>query len=536
MFRKPRESLHVELGRRPTSPPTGDTHAVPPPSSMRKPDSSAMSARIRSASKPTPLPTIGRQGPSSTSKKSGTPKNKLGSKGNASILSFFKKSDDGGAAELGLFVEDRRSSTTVGSPAARGDHASVAATEDYAEDHADGTDGLRFNEHDGPVKRRKMSTDEAPEVGTRPSTPAVKPRSKWIGPFYEESDSELEEEAPVAVTGAGQHSGSGMGADNTPLQEEASEEASARPLASGEQCDGPALIKQETSFDPGLDEFDEFGDGDFDEDQFEGGDEYRERRYMEAQARFEAEHDEKDYDPLPSDINVKSETVDHITDGPGEALPCPICGISLDGVSEEQAGVHVNKCLDGNCTPLPASVNRQQHIPPSDVPLKSEESSSVTQYRRPVRPPRPGQANPFSLGEPDAKAVGGGSAFNKLMSSHTEETAWAEAAASESAARGKPSYQRTCPFYKILPGLFICVDAFRYGAVQGCQAYFLSHFHSDHYIGLTSTWTHGPIYCSKVTANLVKQQLRVDPKYVVPLEFEQQVEVPGTRGVKVTMV
>ena len=128
------------------------------------------------------------------------------------------------------------------------------------------------------------------------------------------------------------------------------------------------------------------------------------------------------------------------------------------------------------------------------------------------------------------------SAFSKLMSGHAEDTAWATAAASEQASRGKPAYQRTCPFYKIMPGLFICVDAFRYGAVAGCNAYFLSHFHSDHYIGLTSSWCHGPIYCSHVTANLVRRQLRVDPKWVVDLEFDQKVQVPGTQGVDVTMI
>ena len=122
------------------------------------------------------------------------------------------------------------------------------------------------------------------------------------------------------------------------------------------------------------------------------------------------------------------------------------------------------------------------------------------------------------------------------MSSHAEDAAWATAAATESASRGKAAYQRTCPFYKILPGLYICVDAFRYGAVEGCEAYFLSHFHSDHYIGLTSSWCHGPIYCSHVTANLVRRQLRVDPKWVVDLEFEQTVEVPNTQGVQVTMI
>ena len=122
------------------------------------------------------------------------------------------------------------------------------------------------------------------------------------------------------------------------------------------------------------------------------------------------------------------------------------------------------------------------------------------------------------------------------MSSHAEDAAWATAAAAEQAARGKPAFQRTCPFYKILPGFSICVDAFRYGAVEGCQAYFLSHFHSDHYIGLTSSWVHGPILCSRVTGNLVKQQLRVNPEFVVDIEFENKTEVPGTKGVFVTMI
>ena len=122
------------------------------------------------------------------------------------------------------------------------------------------------------------------------------------------------------------------------------------------------------------------------------------------------------------------------------------------------------------------------------------------------------------------------------MSSHAEDEAWAAAAASEIASRGKPAFRRTCPFYKILPGFFTCVDAFRYGAVEGCNAYFLSHFHSDHYIGLTASWCHGPIYCSKVTGNLVRQQLRVDPKWVVDLEWDKKVEVPNTQGVYVTMI
>lgn len=136
----------------------------------------------------------------------------------------------------------------------------------------------------------------------------------------------------------------------------------------------------------------------------------------------------------------------------------------------------------------------------------------------------------------DEEATHEGTAFSKLMAGNAEDRAWAAAQANEVASRGKQAYQRTCPFYKIIPGFSICVDAFRYGAVEGCNAYFLSHFHSDHYIGLTAKWRHGPIYCSKVTGNLVRQQLKVDPKWIVDLEFEKTIEVPDTGGVQVTLI
>ena len=201
----------------------------------------------------------------------------------------------------------------------------------------------------------------------------------------------------------------------------------------------------------------------------------------------------------------------------------------------QQVSVHVNNCLDGKADPLPALGNTNE--PKSEAePEPSVPESQVPVHKRfnKAAIARPGQENPITLSS--APGDRSSSAFSKLMSGHAEDNAWAAAAASEASSRGKPAYQRTCPFYKIMPGFYICVDAFRYGAVQGCNAYFLSHFHSDHYIGLTSLWCHGPIYCSRVTANLVKRQLRVDPKWVVDLEFERKVEVPDTNGVEVTMI
>ncbi|KAI0548978.1 DRMBL-domain-containing protein [Xylaria curta] len=275
-----------------------------------------------------------------------------------------------------------------------------------------------------------------------------------------------------------------------------------------ESCPGPLDETDIQKGDGYDDQFQQLEDmeglfaGDDNDEFYDEGEEFRERRFMEEQARLEAEES-----------------------GDAMAQACPICNTTLDGITPEQATVHVNACLDGN--PLPASAPTP---PPPPATVDAPEMSK--RFAR-AAVPRPGQANPISLGGGASPST---SAFSKLMSGHAEDSAWASAAAAEHASRGKPAYQRTCPFYKIMPGFFICVDAFRYGAVKGCNAYFLSHFHSDHYIGLTANWSHGPIYCSKVTGSLVKNQLRTASKYVKVLEFEETVEVPGTEGVTVTML
>ncbi|XP_057593354.1 DNA cross-link repair 1A protein isoform X2 [Hippopotamus amphibius kiboko] len=90
--------------------------------------------------------------------------------------------------------------------------------------------------------------------------------------------------------------------------------------------------------------------------------------------------------------------------------------------------------------------------------------------------------------------------------------------------------KRTCPFYKKIPGTGFTVDAFQYGLVEGCTAYFLTHFHSDHYAGLSKNFTF-PIYCSEITGNLLKSKLHVQEQYIHPLPIDSECTVNGVKVV-----
>ncbi|KAA8530042.1 hypothetical protein F0562_004751 [Nyssa sinensis] len=92
---------------------------------------------------------------------------------------------------------------------------------------------------------------------------------------------------------------------------------------------------------------------------------------------------------------------------------------------------------------------------------------------------------------------------------------------------------RVCPFYKKIPGTPFTVDAFRYGCIEGCSAYILSHFHADHYGGLSKGWSYGPIYCTPLTARLVRLCLSVDPSFIHPLELGKEYVI---EEIRVTML
>ncbi|KAJ9223928.1 hypothetical protein DTO027B5_507 [Paecilomyces variotii] len=431
-------------------------------------------------------------------------------------LGVWGQDSAGGKDAGGLFFDDKRGRGTRTEENKDNDGAEITRgrsrtpDDDLWEERED----ERFNENHAAVKRRRiqeassLEEESKEDVTAKDITPVSIKAKKNNGPFIDESDSEDDLEAFREVVDVPDESTSkpksdgelvfGAAAGDISPKDESSDTP---PLA----AERPPLVREATSHI----EDDEFADfDDLEEDEFRGED-FLEGQWTEEQKDLELRGYET---PETSGAGETNEDTNN------EIPTCPICQASLGGLSHSEVSLHVNNCLDGN----PSLVPTAKKTVTKTASMSRAERASIT---------RPAQSDPHAI-----HASAATSAFSKLMAGNAEDSAWAAAAAHEAASRGKQAYERTCPFYKIITGYSICVDAFRYGAVQGCNAYFLSHFHSDHYVGLTSSWRHGPIYCSRVTANLVRQQLKVDPKWVVDLEFETTTEVPGTEGVRVTMI
>lgn len=77
-----------------------------------------------------------------------------------------------------------------------------------------------------------------------------------------------------------------------------------------------------------------------------------------------------------------------------------------------------------------------------------------------------------------------------------------------------------CPSYKIVSGTTFGVDSFRFGVIEGITHYFLTHFHADHYVGLTKNFKM-PIYLSPITYKLVEKIIKIDSKYLNSVPMNQ---------------
>ncbi|KAI0794502.1 hypothetical protein C8Q74DRAFT_1249143 [Fomes fomentarius] len=235
-----------------------------------------------------------------------------------------------------------------------------------------------------------------------------------------------------------------------------------------------------------------------------------------------------DEDSQSVDIDLTMEVDDTPTPEEQPVECCPICEKELAGLSHLEIHDHVDGCLNA--------------LPNRPTIIVESSSSSAT---KPLRPLSSLPVPAFSpkeaalLAPTVKKEASDTNIFSTLMSSHKENEAWKEASVVED-RNFRPTKanggRRKAPFYKVMQGMPIAVDAFRYGTIPNVTAYFLTHAHSDHYTNLSAKWDSGPIYCSQGTANLIIHMLGVDPKWVHPLPMDVATVIPNTGGVEVTLI
>eukprot|EP00960_Hanusia_phi_P069106 767004-Hanusia_phi.AAC.4 len=75
----------------------------------------------------------------------------------------------------------------------------------------------------------------------------------------------------------------------------------------------------------------------------------------------------------------------------------------------------------------------------------------------------------------------------------------------------------------------VLIDGFKYAHKQ-IEAFFLSHFHGDHYDGLSESFEGpGKIHCTRITGELVVQELKVRRELVMCYEYGESAQVCGAK-------
>ncbi|KAJ3315255.1 hypothetical protein HDV04_003648 [Boothiomyces sp. JEL0838] len=194
----------------------------------------------------------------------------------------------------------------------------------------------------------------------------------------------------------------------------------------------------------------------------------------------------------------------HITKKLKRTNTCPICSNDFVG-SFIEFEIHVDKCLDAGLDDLKEtnSIDSGETTSSSDTLVNINVTDSESKVSNPVR-----------IDE------------NKEPNIKLEKYTIPTSRKQSSKADRKDNPKNKCPWYKHIPDTNFTMDAFNYGVIENCSIYFLSHFHSDHYGGLNSKFK-GRIYCSTVTAELVKLQLKVPTENITALPLNKRIEIEG---------
>lgn len=91
----------------------------------------------------------------------------------------------------------------------------------------------------------------------------------------------------------------------------------------------------------------------------------------------------------------------------------------------------------------------------------------------------------------------------------------------------EPPVQRWCPDHKRVPHTPFIIDGFSYSLSNTQAVYFLTHFHGDHYGGITKGFDRGRIYCTPPTARLLQHRFEVPSSRITTIPVAGELVVAG---------
>ncbi|EGW34858.1 uncharacterized protein SPAPADRAFT_69243 [Spathaspora passalidarum NRRL Y-27907] len=218
---------------------------------------------------------------------------------------------------------------------------------------------------------------------------------------------------------------------------------------------------------------------------------------------------------------VSREIIEITSDTEDDYVRCPICELSLSNLTINDRTEHVDACL--------------VRVTFVEEPLKPQISPTIKpdiKKRKIIRKEQPQPIDPEKL---------------KYINKEIVTKPQGEIAIPKAITKSKT--KRPIPPLKIMTFPIqesqkyqVSVDAFCYAPHDTISQYFLSHFHSDHYGGISKKWAYERvfkddtdfeneskyrriIYCSVITGKLLTLHFSIDPKFIKHLEIETRYQI-----------
>lgn len=235
-------------------------------------------------------------------------------------------------------------------------------------------------------------------------------------------------------------------------------------------------------------------------------------------------------------------------EGVTEIIPCPICATSMTGWDMDFRIRHVEECLTMGS--VEESVTVKQEVKTEIAPLMIKEESpfrlqnnleSKTDTPK-AEEEKPALSRSSSLSRKRKPSLSVVQKDRLRYVNSKEEVPKRQKSASQ--IEEVPTELLPCsrkfpiPEVKILTfypkpeqKYQISVDAFNFKPHETISQYFLSHFHSDHYGGITKRWPRERtlsskiIYCSTITGKLLTIRFKIDPTFVFPMDKDIRYKV-----------